>query len=146
MPIKDIIHVAIKTLDLEATNSFYTDLLGAKFAPRPPMDIDGSWLDFNGTQIHVLAGEKAFAEDDFRFGTGTVDHIAVLATGYDDFRRAAIDYGCEYRENDIPANGLWQLFVVDPNGIIIELNFAAGDEPAGAEGPNPENQYNFRRF
>jgi len=147
MPIEDIIHVAIKTEDLEATNSFYTEILGAKFAQRPPMDIPGSWLDFHGTQIHVLAGEKAFTEENnVRYGSGTVDHIAVKASRYDEMKQTAVVHGLEYRENDIKEAGLWQLFLKDPNGIVIELNFWKDGEPAGSKGPDPSNQYYFARF
>ena len=147
MPIEDIIHVAIKTEDLEATNKFYTEILGAKFAQRPPMDIPGSWLDFNGTQIHVLAGEKAFTEENnVRYGTGTVDHIAVRATDFDSMKKTALDNGLDIRENDIKEAGLWQLFVKDPSGVVIEMNFWKQGEPDGADGPDPSNQYYFARF
>lgn len=147
MPITDIIHVTIKTMDLEATNRFYTEVLGMTFSDkRPPMNVDGSWLDFNGTQIHVLAGEGAFAEDDPHWGTGTVDHVAVHAVGYDEMRRRVEEFELEYRENDIPTAGLWQLFVRDPSGVMIEMNFRKADEPEGSEGPNPENKYYFNRF
>ncbi|MCZ6605525.1 MAG: VOC family protein [Alphaproteobacteria bacterium] len=147
MPVQDIIHVAIKTMDLDATNKFYTEVLGMEIGPRPPMDIPGSWLNFDGTQIHVLAGEKAFADEkDTRFGTGTVDHIAVQATSYDEMKESALRYGCDIRENDIETAGLWQLFVKDPNGVVVEMNFMKANEPNGSKGPDPANQYYFARF
>lgn len=148
IPIQDIIHIAIKTMDLEATNHFYTEVLGMTFSDkRPPMEVDGSWLDFNGTQIHVLAGEKAYGDGDTsEMGSANVDHIAVLATGYDDLKETALAHKCDIRENNIEPAGLWQLFVKDPNGIVIELNFMAANEPEGAVGPDPKNQYYFARF
>lgn len=147
MPVKDIIHVAIRTMDLAATNDFYTKVLGFKFAPRPEMAVPGSWLDINGTQIHVLAGEKAFGiHDAAATDTGTVDHIAMEATGYDEIKASVVDHGCEHRENDIPGAGLWQLFIKDPNGVIIELNFRSAKEPKGSAGPDLTNQYFFGSF
>ena len=149
MPIQNIIHVALKTTDLEATNRFYTEILGLKFAPfRPQMDVPGSWIDFpGGSQVHVLAGPKAYGETDLKtFGSGTIDHIAVVATDYDGMRRRFIDHGIPYRQNDIPDAGLWQLFVRDPSGIVVELNFRKADEPAGAKGPDGTHPYRFGYF
>lgn len=148
MPVKDIIHVAIKTMDLEATNKFYIEVLGLKFAPfRPKMDVPGSWIDFDKTQIHVLAGEKAYGETDIKaYGSGTIDHIAVLAVGYDEMRERFIKHGCPYRQNDIKDAGLWQLFVRDPSGVVVELNFRVADEPPGAKGPDGTHPYRFGYF
>jgi len=31
--------------------------------------------------------------------------------------------GLEHRLNEVPAAGLRQIFVLDPNGVLLELNF-----------------------
>ncbi len=150
MPITDIIHVAIKTMDLEATNKFYSEVLEMTFSPlRPPMHVPGSWLDFNKTQLHILAGDGAYGPDQTREPiTGSIDHLAVHATGYDAMKQRLIDHDVDYRENDITTSGLWQLFVRDPNGVVIEMNFRKADEPEGSVGPKPDaaHQYDFGRF
>jgi catechol 2,3-dioxygenase-like lactoylglutathione lyase family enzyme len=67
-------------------------------------------------------------------GTGALDHIAFRATGL----RAMLEH---LRAERVPftqrrANGqaLFQIFIYDPNGVKIELNYAAAE----AEGVAPE--------
>ena len=47
---------------------------------------------------------------------------------------------------DIPDFKLWQLFVLDPSGVVIELNFEAEKEPEGSKGPTKRKLYEFGRF
>ena len=136
MELLDIQHVAIRTDDLEATNDFYTSVLGMTVADRPDFAFPGSWLQMGETMIHVLAGSAGLDDDGgFTRGSNAVDHLALGATGFDGFKKTILDRGMPWRENDIPEFGLWQLFVKDPNGITIELNFATAAEPEGAAGP-----------
>lgn len=136
MPLLDIQHVAIRTDDLDATNDFYTGVLGMTMADRPNFNFPGSWLQMGETMIHVLAGDAGLDDDGgFTPGSNAVDHLALGAVGFDDFKKNIVDRGMPWRENDIPEFGLWQLFVKDPNGITIELNFSTAAEPEGAVGP-----------
>ncbi|MEX2128206.1 MAG: VOC family protein [Xanthobacteraceae bacterium] len=149
MQIKDILHVAIRTMDLDATNKFYTEVLGLKVDPKRPPTIPapGTWLDYKDTQMHVLAGEKAYGETDTTtFGTGNVDHMAVRAVGYDEWRAHLEKHGCDYRQNDVKSLNQWQIFVRDPNGVVIELQFLVKDEPPGSKGPDGTRQYRFGYF
>ncbi len=140
--IGDIIHVTIKTLDLEATEKSYTEVLQMKIGPRPDLGVPGLWLDFKGTEVHILAGEAALdGEGKFNAGSGAFDHVALSATDYDATKNTVQEFGCEYRENNIPDFNLWQLFVKDPSGVMFELNFNISEEPDGAAGPDPANQF-----
>lgn len=142
MPVEDIIHVNIKTLDLEATDRFYTEVLGMTFADRPDLGVPGSWYDFGKTQVHVLAGDAALdADGGFTSGGGAIDHVALSAHGYDGMREVLRKHKCYFCENDLPDANLWQLFVKDPNGVTWELNFPISEEPEGAEGPDHNNLY-----
>jgi catechol 2,3-dioxygenase-like lactoylglutathione lyase family enzyme len=149
MQIKDILHVAIKTMDLEATNKFYSEVLGLRIDPNRPGSIPapGTWFDFVGTQIHVIAGPKAYGETDQNaFGGGNIDHFAVRAVGYDAWRSHLEKHGVDYRQNDVRSLDQWQLFIRDPNGIVIELQFLVQDEPPGSRGPDGTRQYRFGHF
>lgn len=136
MEVSDIQHVAIRTNDLDATNRFYTEILGMTLAPRPDFNFPGSWLQMGETLIHVMAGSAGLDENGgFTPGSNVVDHLALGAKGFDGFRDRFKEHGLDWRENGIADFGLWQLFVKDPSGITIELNFNAADEPEGAVGP-----------
>jgi len=41
---------------------------------------------------------------------------------------------------------LWQLFVLDPSGVLVELNYDATKEPRGSKGPSKRKQYDFGKF
>ena len=142
MQLLDIHHVAIKTQDLEATNSFYTDVLGMTFADRPEFDFPGSWFNIGQTMVHIMAGHAGLdTEGKVPHGGASVDHIALEANGFDGFKKKFEDHGLEWRQFKIPPAGLWQLFVHDPNGVLIELNFTIAKEPDGSVGPDDSNTY-----
>ena len=147
MPAKDLHHIAIKTHDVDATVSFYTDLMGAHTVDRPPFDFPGAWLQFGGTMVHLYGGWAAENKDGaVDRGGAAIDHIALLASDFDGMRDTIQRAGLEWRENDIPTANLWQLFVHDPNGVLVELNFPIDQEAEGADGPDPERQYRAGEF
>ncbi len=149
MQIKDILHVAIRTMDLDATNKFYRDVLGLKVDPKRPASVPapGAWLDFKDTQVHVIAGPKAYGDTDPKtFGSGTIDHMAVRAVGYDEWRAHLEQHGVDYRQNNVRDLNIWQIYLRDPSGVVIELQFLVKDEPPGAKGPDGTRQYRFGYF
>lgn len=142
MPVLDIHHVAIKTQDLEGTNRFYEDVLGLQAIDRPDFDFPGTWFDLGSTMFHIMAGDAGLDnEGKPTQGSASVDHVAVKAHDFDAMKQTAIDHGMPHREFAIPDFGLWQLFVRDPNGVIIELNFTVVDEPEGNRGPGTDNLF-----
>ncbi len=142
MPLKDIHHVAIKTQDLDATNTFYADVLGMSYADRPEFDFPGSWFNIGGTMVHIMAGFAGLDTDGKApRGGASVDHIAIEAQDFDDFKNTFERHALDWRQFSIPPVGLWQLFVHDPTGVLSELNFAVADEPKGAVGPDASRTY-----
>ena len=142
MRLLDINHVAIRTLDLDKTNTFYTDVLGMSLAKRPPFDFPGSWLQIGQTMIHVMSGTAAYdLEGKFRPMGGSVDHISITAEGFDDYAERFTKHGLPWREFAVPEADICQLFVRDPNGILIELNFVASREGRGGQKAPAERQY-----
>jgi hypothetical protein len=67
-------------------------------------------------------------------GSGVVDHVAFRATGLLDMIDHLKKKGVDFKERRVSNQGLYQLFLIDPNGVKIELNFEAaeakGREPA----------------
>ena len=146
MPLVDIHHVALKCGPgkLEATEKFYADFLGMTYAPRPDLGFPGAWLDIGDTMFHLVEKEDPEELDPWyrRAESGSaVDHIAVKAHGFDEMKGKAVAAGIDWRQMSIPDAGLWQLFLLDPNGVIIELNFPIAEEPAGSVGPGTDRLY-----
>ena len=132
MPVTELNHYFVRANDLEATKAFYCDVLGFEVMPRPDFPFPGYWLGVNGKiQVHMgPAGIKN--QEHYYLGTpkgaatdhaGVVDHIAFLASNPQEFVARFKKRGLEYRPRSLPESELFQLFIKDPNGLTIELNF-----------------------
>jgi hypothetical protein len=67
-------------------------------------------------------------------GTGALDHIAMRATGLREMLSHLRAEGVPFTTRRANGQALYQMFLYDPNGIKIELNFAAAE----ADGIAPE--------
>jgi catechol 2,3-dioxygenase-like lactoylglutathione lyase family enzyme len=132
MPLTELNHFFVRASDLEETRRFYVEALGFEVLPRPPLPFFGYWLGVNGTpQIH-MGPAQVENQELFYVGTppdavsgqsGVIDHVAFLATDPTGMRQRLDALGISYRPRSFPEAKLFQLFVDDPNGITIELNF-----------------------
>jgi catechol 2,3-dioxygenase-like lactoylglutathione lyase family enzyme len=132
MPLTELNHYFVRANDLERTKNFYVDVLGFEVMTRPPFPFPGYWLGVNG-KIQVHMGPAGIPDQEMYYlGTpknasteysGVVDHIAFLASEPEAFVKRFKSLGMEYRPRSLPESELFQLFVKDPNGITIELNF-----------------------
>lgn len=139
-------HFSIRTTDMEATRVFYEAALGVTVGPRPPFPFPGMWL-YNGSHdnvanalVHVIGidlndpeGLKQYLGDrdvSSLKGSGAVDHIALFDTGLEAKLDHLAKLGIPVRERTVPAIGLHQLFLDDPNGVVIELNYPAQEKVA----------------
>jgi catechol 2,3-dioxygenase-like lactoylglutathione lyase family enzyme len=134
MPIEKLDHYSIRTTDLDATRLFYTNVLGFTVGPRPEFPFPGVWLYQGGIAVvHVIgidpndsSGLMDYLGDrdqgEMR-GTGMIDHVAFLCSDIDGVRRSIEGAGLAFRERQVPAMDLKQIFVNDPSGVVVELNF-----------------------
>jgi catechol 2,3-dioxygenase-like lactoylglutathione lyase family enzyme len=123
MPLTQLNHVTVRTDDLEGTRDFYREVLGLKDGLRPPLAFPGYWL-YCGEQavVHLVprsAGIGASEGD----ATGNFDHVAFTAEDFEGMRARLARFGLAFRENEVPGIRLRQLFVRDPNQVMIEINF-----------------------
>ena len=126
-------HVNIIVRSIERTLAFY-DGLGMACRPAPGQaDMTrNAWIHSGDGRpvLHVGTGDIGLmpAQDRSRPGTGAIDHIALECSDYDGmragFERAGVAIVC----NDVPAASLRQIFLSDPDGVTLELNFR--DVPA----------------
>lgn len=147
MPITELNHYFVRANDLDASRQFYCDVLGFEVMPRPDFPFPGFWLGVGGKiQIHMgphgipnselyyLGTTPASATDN----TGVVDHIAFLATNPGDFVGRFEALGLKARKRYFPEFRLFQMFVKDPDGLTVELNFHGieNDSAWAADGEN----------
>ena len=55
--------------------------------------------------------------------TGRFDHIAFAATDLAAVKSRIDKHGIKYREQVVPRTGAAQIFLYDPDGVGVELNF-----------------------
>jgi catechol 2,3-dioxygenase-like lactoylglutathione lyase family enzyme len=144
--ITGLLHVAIKTNDLDRTIRFYRDVIGLAEAPRPAFGYPGAWLAVptpgGEALIHIYAGGPAMgATGHAPSGTGAVDHVSLTARGYGAFRERFRAHGLPFREFVVPGKALWQLFVFDPSGVQLELTFDAAAETGAEPDLSPGRRY-----
>ena len=79
--------------------------------------------------MHQYLGER---DEAALAGSGAVDHIAFSADGLAAMQAHLRGLGIAFRERTVPSVGLHQLFLTDPCGVVIELNYAATEQAAPA--------------
>ena len=132
MRVNRLDHVNIQTRRLAETVRFYADILDlAAGDPPPPLDpAEVQWMfDGDGRAIfHLSTAGSLNAVDDVNIGedTGAVHHVALDCTGHDEMVDRLERLGLEHRLNHVQAIDLKQIFVRDPNGVLLELNYRAG--------------------
>lgn len=130
MPVKSLDHVNIITHDLHGTAKFYADLLqlDVRDGPPPMKHDHAQWLfDERGRAvIHVNAvGAYQIFKKEAVPGetTGALHHVAFDCEGYDDLLTRVESMKLKYKTNAVTSVSLRQVFVYDPNGVLLELNF-----------------------
>ena len=127
-------HYAIRTTKLEETKNFYVDLLGLIDGARPHFPFPGHWLYLGDhALVHLFAIDPKNPEglNDYLgevdasnlTGSGAVDHLAFRAENPKELRNRIQKFGAKYRDRKVPDLDLYQVFLEDPNGITIELNY-----------------------
>jgi catechol 2,3-dioxygenase-like lactoylglutathione lyase family enzyme len=131
MAITHMQHYMVLSKDLEKTRAFYCDVLGLRTGPRPPFDFEGLWIYVGDVAAVHVATQSSYEETGrvaasaARQGSGSVDHIAFSANNYDELIASFNRHGVKYRATQVPGSDLRQLFVLDPDGIQIEINIRA---------------------
>lgn len=125
MPLTELNHVTVRTKEMERTRDFYVTVLGMTVGFRPDLGFPGYWLYVGKTPVVHLVPESAGIGAGPSEDTGNFDHVAFLADDYESTCARLRALGLEFRANDVPAARLRQLFLTDPNRVMIELNFAA---------------------
>jgi catechol 2,3-dioxygenase-like lactoylglutathione lyase family enzyme len=116
----DHINIAATEAVVERCRRFYVDVLGLTDGYRPPFTSRGFWL-YAGDRPIVHLTERHSAGG----GGSAVNHYAFTCQGLEEVIERLNAHAIPFRRDDVPASNTVQLFVEDPAGVRIELNFAA---------------------
>lgn len=128
MPVQSFNHFNLRADRelLSKLRDFYVDVVGLKVGPRPAFNFNGYWL-YTGdlAVLHLVEAPDAPGSGHAR--QGTFDHVAFSCSGLADFEAQFRRTAVVYRRTEIPGTDIVQLFVKDPAGNGVELNFSSAD-------------------
>lgn len=122
-------HVSLPVSDLERSRRFYREVLGLTEITRPPFSFPGAWFAVGDRQLHLIVHDRPTFRSrgvdsrDVHFAVRvrsireTIAHLHSLGYSTD----AADELRRTY-ENLTGAAGFPQVFVMDPDRHVIELN------------------------
>ncbi len=123
MPVQSINHINIAVPQplMQQVRDFYVEALGLQDRPRERGGLSGHWLYGGGAPlIHLmLPRDGATAVQ----GSAAIDHFALTCTDLEAMKAGLDRADVPYREREALQEGFVQLFVTDPAGIRVELNF-----------------------
>jgi len=113
-------HMAFNAPDGQPIQDAFNALLGLTPGRRPPFPFPGRWLYQDGQAlVHVIEqaalDEAALSHIAFR----TDEDAAVVL-------KQVQGSGLPYQVAQVPEDGIWQIFVQMPGGLVLELDAKTG--------------------
>lgn len=105
---------------LERVRDFYVNALGLREGARPAVPVRGFWL-YDGDQalVHLAENNTTVPAPPAHY----LDHIAFACTDLPALEQRLRAHAVDYTVQRYPAVNLTQVFLHDPAGTGIELNF-----------------------
>jgi catechol 2,3-dioxygenase-like lactoylglutathione lyase family enzyme len=111
---------------MERLRAFYVDVVGLEEGPRPPFQSFGYWLYAAGQPIvHLSEARPAdTATANEAAGSATYDHVAFTCGDQPAVEARLEQLRIPYRVAHVAVTRQVQIFLQDPAGNGVELNFA----------------------
>ena len=120
-------HFNIRTRNLGATVRFYEDILGLEKGPRPNFAFPGAWMYSEGRAVVHLV-DISPTDEAQKPDSGVVHHVAFVSRCFKGMKQRLQGKGVAFESREVPGGDLWQIFITDPNGVMIELNYETAKE------------------
>ena len=143
--IETLHHVSLPASDLERSTQFYEGVLGLEPMERPAFDFKGTWYKVGDRSLHLIVpkdgesatfrGGKPIDSRDAHFAIRVRSYSAAVAylesKGYrgsaERNPRPTSDNPRPMRLSPTGAAGFPQIYLLDPDGHVIEINAATLD-------------------
>ena len=120
-------HVNIRTANLEKMTAWYENVLGLRSGDRPEFHVPGAWLYLGDTCVlHLIEADPVpmeHSEDE----SLRIEHMAFRAEGMKEFTRHLEEHGVSYKLFPFEALGAVLVFVRDPDGNRLHVDFDAAE-------------------
>src|ERR1700752_1902417 len=114
-------HFNIRTRKLAETVHFYEDVLGLEKGPRPNFAFPRVWMYSEGRAVVHLV-DISPTDEPQKPACRVVHHVAFVSRDVQGMKQRLQGKGVEFEAREVPGGARWQIFVRDPNGVMIELN------------------------
>jgi catechol 2,3-dioxygenase-like lactoylglutathione lyase family enzyme len=132
-------HCGLIVADLERSRAFYAGTLGLEEVPRPANFVfEGAWFQVGDDQIHLLlasetTGRAGVDDPGPSVVMGLAQHIALEVDDLADACRRLDEHGVPLAGGPLPrGDGYDQVFVLDPDGHVVELFEHTGADQSDA--------------
>src|ERR1700732_4500612 len=113
-------HFNIRTRKLAHPVRFYEEVRGLEKGARPNFAFPGAWMYSEGKPVvHLVDISKT--DEPQKPDSGVVHHVAFISTVFAVMQQRLKSKGMPFDSRQVPGGDLWQIFVNDPNGVMIEL-------------------------
>lgn len=120
-------HFNIRTRRLADTVRFYEEVLELKKGDRPNFAFPGAWMYSEGKAVVHLV-DISSTDEQQKPNSGVVHHVAFASRGFAGMKQRLKSKGLPFDVREVPGVDVWQIFVTDPNGVMIELNYETAKE------------------
>ena len=126
MEVATIDHVNVETDELERSAKFYREVIGLKEGPRPDFDRPGFWM-YAGEKpvVHII---KTDPNNKMLTGSkdASISHFSLQIKDFQGSKDHLDALGIKYDLLDVPETKVRQIFLEDPEGVLIELIYLPG--------------------
>jgi catechol 2,3-dioxygenase-like lactoylglutathione lyase family enzyme len=136
LDILTIHHVSLPVSDIVRAKRFYSDVLGLQEIPRPAFPFEGAWYRLGDRHLHLIKGQHSTFRDGKPIDSHD-SHFAIRVRSYRQaleylkskgYRADAADTDLlRVRENPTGTAGFPQIYILDPDRNVVELNAEALD-------------------
>jgi len=128
MPLLAFDHVNIRTSHLADLVQWYEDNLGLRSGPRPEFPVPGAWLYLGDICVlHLIEADPEpmlYSEDE----SLRMEHIAFRAEGMAEFTANLTANGIAYKLFPFDALEIVLVFLRDPDGNRIHVDFPMAEQ------------------
>jgi glyoxylase I family protein len=129
--VQSLHHVTLPVTDLERSKRFYSEVLRLEEIDRPPFDFPGAWYAVGNDQVHLLVSDDGTFRDGKGLDSGDV-HFGIRVPSFREavaflesqgYRTDAADGDLlKLRVTERPTAGFPQIYILDPDRHVIEIN------------------------
>ncbi|WP_166219305.1 hypothetical protein [Pseudomonas atagonensis] len=109
-------HLAFNTADGQTLQNNFEALLGLKPGRRPPFPFPGRWLYQDEQAVVHVIEQPTFDETALSHIAFRTDEDAEVVL------KRVQGSGLPYQVAQVPEDGIWQVFVQMPGGVVLELD------------------------